>query len=504
MTEYLSIQNLSFCYEGSPSDIFEDVTFQLSPGWTGLAGANGSGKSTLLKLIAGELTGIRGGIISGGNSVYCRQETDHPPQNAAQFDQSCSSDTLKIRRMLGLCDDWADRWPTLSHGERKRYQIAAALSLRPDILLLDEPTNHVDHDTRRILSGALRRFHGIGLLVSHDRELLDNLCHTMLLLESPGITQYRCGYTDMENEIRKSRKHAEKQQKQVRRQIRKVRKQARQQRSLADQAQKKRSKKHIAPRDHDAKSKIDMARLTGRDGLAGQQLKKVQHRLSILENQKAGLTQVKRKNLGIEFQTSSRSHRFPLIITEGQQKLDAVRQLIWPELRIEEDSRIGLTGANGSGKTTLITCLLQQFALIRDEILVIPQEIDTAQSARLVQQIRKADRRTIGQLMTIVSHLDSDPKRVLETDRPSPGETRKLMLAEGILKAPALIIMDEPTNHLDLPSIQCLEEALAQVPAALILVSHDFVFLRKLVTDYWQLRSEKDECIRLQRRGEPD
>jgi ATPase subunit of ABC transporter with duplicated ATPase domains len=87
--------------------------------------------------------------------------------------------------------------------------------------------------------------------------------------------------------------------------------------------------------------------------------------------------------------------------------------------------------------------------------------------------------------MTIVSRLDSRPGRLLESDAPSPGETRKLLLAIGMTYAPHIIIMDEPTNHMDLPSIQCLEEALSNCPCAVVLVSHDKPFLDSLTKANW-------------------
>ena len=89
--------------------------------------------------------------------------------------------------------------------------------------------------------------------------------------------------------------------------------------------------------------------------------------------------------------------------------------------------------------------------------------------------------------MTVVSCLNSRPGRLLESELPSPGEVRKLLLAEGIVGEPHLIVMDEPTNHMDLPSIECLESALQDCPCGLLLVSHDERFLQGLATTRWDL-----------------
>ncbi len=84
----------------------------------------------------------------------------------------------------------------------------------------------------------------------------------------------------------------------------------------------------------------------------------------------------------------------------------------------------------------------------------------------------------------------------METDEPSPGEVRRIMLASGLDKTPQLIIMDEPTNHLDLPSIECIEKALAACPSALLLVSHDLHFLDRLTRLRWEITSNMEIVIR--------
>ena len=112
-----------------------------------------------------------------------------------------------------------------------------------------------------------------------------------------------------------------------------------------------------------------------------------------------------------------------------------------------------------------------------DKVIYIQQEIPIEKSKSIINRIHKYQDNKKGQIMTIISRLGSDPNHVLETIIPTPGEVRKLMLAEGIMMNPGLIIMDEPTNHMDLPSIECIENALKECSCAQLLVSHDFTFL---------------------------
>ena len=105
----------------------------------------------------------------------------------------------------------------------------------------------------------------------------------------------------------------------------------------------------------------------------------------------------------------------------------------------------------------------------------------------VLAEARQRPSAELGHIMNIVSRLNSRPDRLLESRQPSPGEVRKLLLATGMAQSPHVIIMDEPTNHLDLPSIEALENALADCPCALLLVSHDRRFIEGVGAHTWTI-----------------
>ena len=170
---FLRFQEVSFTYPTMTRPLLAGVEVYFPVGWTGIVGANGVGKSTLLKLAVGELQVQEGKVHHLGSAIYCAQRTDDAPEALADFIYAGDREAMALRRQLGVEEEWLERWDTLSHGERKRAQIGVALWLNPDVLALDEPTNHIDGDARRLLLAALHRYQGVGLLVSHDRDLLD-------------------------------------------------------------------------------------------------------------------------------------------------------------------------------------------------------------------------------------------------------------------------------------------------------------------------------------------
>jgi ATPase subunit of ABC transporter with duplicated ATPase domains len=137
-----------------------------------------------------------------------------------------------------------------------------------------------------------------------------------------------------------------------------------------------------------------------------------------------------------------------------------------------------VSGPNGSGKSTLLAALVDEATIDPLRILWLPQELSHHERAGLIERLRDLRGEEIGRVMSIAARLGLDPGRVLKSDEPSPGEARKLWLAEGLGKEVWVAILDEPTNHLDLASVERLESALAEYAGALIFVSHDETFLR--------------------------
>jgi ATPase subunit of ABC transporter with duplicated ATPase domains len=478
---------VAFNYPGMTEPLIEDLTCRFAPGWTGIVGANGAGKSTILKLAAGLLEPDAGEIRGGGFAIYCEQRTDDVPPLFEDLLRAEDEHAILIKLELGIAPDWAARWMTLSHGERKRAQVGVILWRRPDVLAVDEPTNHLDIEGRALLAMALRRFRGVGLLVSHDRDLLDTLCGHSLFVEPPLCDMRRGGYSKAHEAREREEASLRRRHDLARTVTKKIEREAAKRREAAASSDARRSKKNLEIGDHDGRDKINRARLTGKDAVAGKLLRQIKGRLKQAREREGAARTKKTYETGIWLAGARSKRDFLFSVPTGEVGLGGGRLLTHPDLVMRPDDRIALTGPNGAGKSTLVRAITESLDLPVERVTYIPQEIGLDAAAGILERARNLPKDKLGFMMTIVSRLGSRPHRLLESIEPSPGETRKLLLAMGIANEPHLIVMDEPTNHMDLPSIECLEDALDDCPSGLLLVSHDTHFLRRLTRKRWDI-----------------
>ena len=466
------------------------LTFQISNGWTGVIGANGSGKTTLLKLACGLIIKNRGSIEAPLNHYYVEQRTDEAPFNFGELLNSNDKYSFQLINSLHINHEWINRWNTLSHGERKRTQIACALFKRPDLLAIDEPTNHLDSTAKELLIRAINSFSGIGLIISHDRDLMENLCTQFLFVDPLNIDFRRGKFSETVSQRNLENESSIKKLELMQLKMNKMKKEYDRRSELVEKSKRKSSKKKIDKKDRDAKAKIDLGRLTGKDTVGGSIKTHMQKRIENLESEMNSIEIKRNYQTGIMLSDSVSTRNYLLSLEPGSIKLSENKALFYKDIVIAPADKIALIGDNGSGKSTFIRYIQKHINAGNENITYIPQEVAIAETKKLITEIKQLPRNQLGKLLTIISRLGSDAKHLLETDTPSPGETRKLLLGLGITKNPHIIIMDEPTNHMDIVSIECLKEALKHVSCALLLVSHDKRFLNTLTQKEWKISED--------------
>jgi ATPase subunit of ABC transporter with duplicated ATPase domains len=493
MAQILSFNSVTFYYPSSVEPVLRDITAEFHSGWTGITGDNGAGKTTFLLLALGLLEPGQGSI-NGAGGIYCPQRTDDPPQNWEDFFYSGDPDADRLISRLEIDAGFMERWDTLSHGERKRIQIAIALWLDPPLLAVDEPTNHLDKSARTLISGALKEYRGLGLMVSHDRSLLDQLCGNCLfirngsgVLRPGGISQ---GLAEEEKETQNSIRQREK----LAAERGRLFAEADRRRREAEHSKSRLSKKNLDPNDSDSRGRINLAKHTGKDAVGTQQYKRMKNRVDRVEKSLENAATPAERKKGITLSgTRSKADRL-YYCASGSIPLGNGRSLGFPELVISPGDRIALTGPNGAGKSTLIGRIREGIAPTIP-VLYIPQEIPLKEGSSILDEILNEDEKARGEIISRFSRLGSDPKSLLQSRSPSPGEIRKLLVARGVFSNPGLIIMDEPTNHLDLGSITLLEETLSEAESALLLVSHDEMFLSHLTGKEWSINKNGELSV---------
>ncbi len=528
----IQITKLNFSYPESNANLFEDFSLQIAEGWTCVAGSNGCGKSTLLKLIAGLLVPDGGKILCGnagaksgavgaaaGETIYCAQETAEPPENLYAAFWSDDNEARKFFSRLCVTEEMLERYETLSGGEKKRIQIACALAERPAVLLLDEPTNHLDAKTARMICETLGEFGGTGIIVSHDRAFADSLCVRTVYLYNEAAAfaggrdcvvydSYLCGLTKA-LELRQS--GADQSRGQWERLNAKAAAERGRSAALEAQNQKSKarlSKKTIDPRDHDAQRKIDTARILGKDRSTGDAKARLETQIRQTESERESVKKALCRKEG--FTLSQSDYSKPLAVDEAVLEAGSYKLKI-PRMEIKRGTKIALTGENGAGKSLFVRHVISllEKAGRANEVFYLPQEISDAQRDAIFGELDGLEESERGEVLSTLYRLGSEPERLEglkrgadsglaneqggRGDNLSPGELRKLMIALAVQKPLSLLVLDEPTNHMDITSVVALENALAALDCAMIVVSHDMAFLQKVCNASFVAERDKDQ-----------
>ena len=513
----VSLQKLSVLFNGEA--LFDEISFMINPNdKIGLVGKNGAGKSTMLKVLAGIQESSSGKVAVNGDTRigYLPQDMDHQMELSAKevaiqafdevntlekeladithqletrtdYESDSYSDLIvrlndvnhlleihgvgqrdqeleRVMQGLGFDADLLNKpMAKLSGGWRMRVELAKVLLTKPDVLLLDEPTNHLDLESIQWLERFLKVYSGSIVLISHDRQFLDEITNRTIEIANAKVYDYPFAYTKY----------------QLQREL-----EIEQQLSAASQ-----QKKEI---EH-SQELINKFRAKKNKAAFAQSLIKKLDKMERIE-----VDRIERQAMSIRFAPAPRSGQVVIDINHAAKSFAGVQVFKNVDFGIGRKEKVALVGKNGAGKTTLLKALVGQleiegkvelghnvdlgyFAQDQSDILPMEKTVFQVVDDLAVGDMRKNIRGLLGAFLFSGEDVDKKVKVL------SGGERGRLALCCLLLHPYNLLVLDEPTNHLDMESKEVLKNALKNYDGTLVIVSHDRDFLQGLTNQVYEL-----------------
>ncbi|UJM34706.1 ABC-F family ATP-binding cassette domain-containing protein [Bartonella henselae] len=473
---------------------------------TGFVGYNGTGKSTLFRAITGEISPENGDIImpkstkighvaqeapatehsllatvlaantEHANLLHEAESATDPLRIAAIYARLADIDAHaaearagKILSGLGF-DSHTQQRPlsSFSGGWRMRITLAAILFTEPDLLLLDEPTNYLDIEGTLWLTEYVRQYPHTVIIISHDRDFLNNTVNSIMHLENNQLTFWRGNYDQFEQQKAEVVKVQQKQ----------IEKQEVQQKHMEDFIVRFRAKA--------SKARQAQSRLKALEKLKPLTTWKIQHVQPFIfpkVEKPVASPIIALSNVSVGYETGK-----PIL-----------KEL---NLRIDNDDRITLLGSNGNGKSTLAKLLAGRLKAEKGTITLAPhlkiaffsqhQLDDLKPEENAIDHMRhlmpgKAD----AKIRAAVARMGiSTEKMMTKAKELSGGEKVRLLMGLTVFEGPHLLILDEPTNHLDIDSRQELIHALNHFNGAVILIAHDRHLIEATMDRLWLVKNK--------------
>ena len=489
----IQVSNLTFGYEGSFDNVFENASFAIDTDWKcGFIGRNGRGKTTFLNLLRGKY-GYSGTITASVDFEYFPFEVDDPYMTPLDIAESIQPDfeQWRLSRELNLLDVDPDDifyrpYCTLSYGERTKVLLAILFIRENSFLLIDEPTNHLDVAARDTLAKYLKTKRGF-ILVSHDRAFLDAVIDHTLSINRANITVQKGNFSSWQREKDREDQFELQQNEKLKKDVKRLEAAAKRASAWSDKAESRkigfdpsRTEKSIGRRSFEGEKSRKMMKRS--KAIEARRNDALEEKSALLKNIEAADTKL---------QIATLRHPKELLVEARDLSIDYGDGPIFSPARFEirRGERIALQGKNGCGKSSILK-------LLCGEDIPHTGTLDKA-SGLIISYIPQSAEGLSGLLSDFAYENGIDESlfksilRKLEFQRTqfdkrmedfSEGQKKKVLIAKSLCEKAHLLVWDEPLNFIDVISRMQLEELLRDCAPTVIFVEHDRRFTENVAT----------------------
>ena len=486
----ISVNNLTFRYNESLNNVFENVSFNIDTNWKlGLIGRNGKGKTTFLKLLLGEYE--YKGTITVSNNI----EFDYFPFEVKDKERMTidivneiapNVDDWEIIKELNLLDTNAEilyrNFNVLSGGEQIKILLVSLFLKGNNFLLIDEPTNHLDEETKNNLVEYLEKKKGF-ILVSHDRKFLDKVVDHIISINNTNIDIQKGNFSSWQENKDRQDNFELMQNEKLKKDINRLELAAKNTANWSNQIEK--SKYNTT----NSGSKVDRGYVGHQSAKMMKKSKVIEKRIEKELEQKSSLLNNIDRNDSLKI-IPLESRKNPLIIADNLQIIYNDKTIFnKASFEIKNGDRVAITGRNGIGKSSILKLIMGDQIQYSGNLKVANDLIISyvAQSTEDLKGTLKE--------FALESNIDESVFKSMlfkmgfsslefnkNIKKMSEGQKKKVLIAKSITESANIYIWDEPLNYIDILTRIQIEEAILKYRPTIIFVEHDETFIKKVAT----------------------
>lgn len=491
----INVNNLTFGYDGSLNNVFENVSFHIDTDWKlGLIGRNGKGKTTFLKLLLGQYE-YQGTISKNVEFDYFPFEVKNKERMTIEIVNEIAPNVedWEIMKEINLLNTDAEilyrNFNSLSGGEQVKILLVSLFLKGNHFLLIDEPTNHLDTATRSHLVEYLKKKKGF-IVVSHDRDFLDKVVDHIISINNTNIDIQKGNFSSWQENKKAQDNFELTQNEKLKKDINRLEVASKNTANWSNNVEKSKYK------SNNSEVKIDRGYVGHQSAKMMKKSKVIEKRIEKAIGEKENLLNNIDRNDSLKL-VPLETRKNPLAIFDNIQIKYNDKPIFHKiSFTIKNGDRIAITGRNGIGKSSILKLILGEaipyngeFKMANDlKISYISQSTENLKGTlKEFARENEADESIFKAMLSKMGFTKIDFETNIE--EMSEGQKKKVLIAKSISESANIYIWDEPLNYIDILTRIQIEEVILKYKPTLIFVEHDDIFVNNIATQVIQLEN---------------